>query len=156
MKVTLKAGTAYLPRFVAAVVIVASATIVCAAEPPQFTDVFGEPLDIKDLPGETITPAVEKFFETGQDPYVGDENVLAEGKKLYQTNCQNCHMPNGSGRMGPSLIGDAHRYDRFTTDKGLFEIIYGGATKPMLAYGHRLEKDKILKLMAYVRSLKKD
>jgi hypothetical protein len=44
---------------------------------------------------------------------------------------------------------------RFTTDKGMFEIIYGGATGAMQGFGNRLTQDQILQVMAYVRSLKK-
>ena len=127
-----------------------------SAEPPAFTSVIDNgPLEIKMLPGEAITEAVQKFYDTGEDPYKGDPVALAEGKNLYLTYCQACHLPDGSGRIGPSLIGDAHHYPRFTTDKGLFEIIYGGATGAMQPFGKRLTQDQILHVMAYVRALKK-
>ena len=64
-------------------------------------------------------------------------------------------MPDGSGRIGPSFIGETHHYPRFTTDKGMFEIVYGGATGAMQGFGNRLTQDQILRVMAYVRSLKK-
>ncbi len=127
-----------------------------AAGAPQFTSpIDNGPLEIKLLPGEKITEGVQKFYETGQDPYKGDPQALAEGKDLYETYCQACHMPDGSGRIGPSLIGDTHHYPRFTTDKGMFEIVYGGATGAMQPFGKRLTQDQILHVMAYVRSLKK-
>ena len=37
----------------------------------------------------------------------------------------------------------------------MFEIIYGGATGAMQPFGNRLNKDEILHVMSYVRSLKK-
>jgi len=127
-----------------------------AVETPKFTSVIdGSPLDVKPLPGEKLSPAVEKFYATGENPYNGDKAALAEGKTLYDANCQACHMPDGSGQIGPSLIGDTHHYSRFTTDKGLFEIVYGGATGAMQPFGKRLQQDEILKIMAFVRSLKK-
>jgi cytochrome c-L len=110
---------------------------------------------VKLLPGETVTEGVQKFYDTGEDPYKGDAKALAAGKELYETNCQACHMPDGSGRIGPSLIGDTHHYPRFTTDKGIFEIIYGGGTGAMQPFGKRLTQDEILHVIAYVRSLKK-
>lgn len=123
---------------------------------PQFTSPLDDsPLEVKTLPGEKITDAVHKFYDTGEDPYKGDPQALAEGKELYENNCQACHMPDGSGRIGPSLIGDTHRYPRFTTDKGIFEIVYGGATGAMQPMGKRLTQDQILHIIAYVRSLKK-
>jgi len=131
-------------------------SIARAAGMSQFTSPLdNSPLEIKLLPGEKITEAVQKFYDTGEDPYKGDAQAVAEGKELYNTNCQACHLPDGSGRIGPSLIGDSHRYPRFTADKGMFEIIYGGGTGAMQPFGKRLTQDQILQVMAYVRSLKK-
>jgi cytochrome c-L len=127
-----------------------------AAAPPQFTSpIDNGPLQVSTLPGEKLSDAVQKFYATGTDPYKGDPAALAEGKDLYDTYCQACHMPDGSGRIGPSLIGDTHHYPRFTTDKGIFEIVYGGATGAMQPFGKRLTQDQILHVIAYVRSLKK-
>lgn len=81
--------------------------------------------------------------------------VGKDGKVLPDPFLEACHLPDGSGRIGPSLIGDTHHYPRFTTDKGIFEIVYGGATGAMQPFGKRLTQDQILKVIAYVRSLKK-
>lgn len=143
----------WIPIAAATVSVVALAG---AAGPPMFTSpIDNDPLEIKLLPGEKITEAVQKFYDTGDDPYMGDPKALAEGKNLYQSYCQACHLPDGSGRIGPSLIDDTHHYPRFTTDKGMFEIVYGGATGAMQPFGKRLTQDDILHVMAYVRSLKK-
>jgi cytochrome c-L len=132
------------------------AALASAAGPPQFTSPLDNgPLEIKLPSGETITAGVQKFYDTGEDPYEGDPLAVAEGKTLYDTYCQACHMPDGSGRIGPSLIGDTHHYPRFTTDKGMFEIVYWGATGAMQPFGKRLTQDQILHIIAYVRSLKK-
>jgi len=137
-------------------VLLAVSLATYAAETPNFTSVIDDsPLDVKPLPGEELSPAVQKFYATGENPYDGDASALTEGKTLYAANCQACHLPDGSGRIGPSLIGDTHHYPRFTTDKGMFEIIYGGATGAMQPFGKRLKQDEILKIMAFVRSLKK-
>ncbi len=131
-------------------------TLANAVDQPPFTSVIdGGPIKIKLLPKEVVTDAVNKFYETGEDPYKGDPVALGDGKKLYLQWCQSCHMPDGSGRIGPSFIGDTHHYPRFTTDKGMFEIVYGGATGAMQPFGNRLTQDQILHVMAYVRSLKK-
>jgi cytochrome c-L len=126
-----------------------------AAQPSFTAAIDDSPLTIKLLPGEVATDAVNKFYETGDDPYKGDPTAFDAGKKLYLEWCQTCHMPDGSGRIGPSFIGETHHYARFTTDKGMFEIIYGGATGAMQGFGNRLTQDQILHVMAYVRSLKK-
>jgi cytochrome c-L len=126
-----------------------------AAQPAFTAAIDDSPLTIKLLPGEVVTDQVKKFYETGDDPYKGDPTALDAGKKLYLEWCQTCHMPDGSGRIGPSFIGESHHYPRFTSDKGMFEIIYGGATGAMQGFGNRLTQDQILHVMAYVRALKK-
>ena len=99
---------------------------------------------------------MKSFKETGKDPYVGDEQALAEGKKLYRMECQACHLPDGAGRIGPSLIDDTSKYPRGTTDLGMFEILYGGASGAMQSFARRgMTQDQMLKVIAYVRSLKK-
>ncbi len=122
----------------------------------QFTSAVGDkPLAIEPLPNERITDAAKSFVETGVNPYKADAQALAEGKQIYLEWCQACHMPDGSGRIGPSLIGDVHHYPRFTTDKGIFEIVYGGGRGAMQPFGKRLTRDQILRVTAYVRALKK-
>jgi cytochrome c-L len=136
--------------------LVGLAAVTASAAQPVFTSPLDDsPLAIKPLPNEVITPAVKTFYATGDNPYKGDAAALAAGKALYDEWCQACHMPDGSGRIGPSFIGDRHHYARFTTDKGMFEIVYGGATGAMQGFGNRLTQDQILQVMAYVRSLKK-
>jgi cytochrome c-L len=127
-----------------------------AANAPQFTSVLdGAPLDIKPLAGEKITDAVKAFYASGENPYNSDPAAIADGNEIYLENCQSCHLPDGSGRIGPSLIGNTHNYDRFATDKGIFEIVYGGATGAMQPFGKRLTQDEVLRVIAYVRTLKK-
>jgi cytochrome c-L len=144
-------------RAVASTAIVTSlVTMAQATGVPKFTNALDDsPLEIKLLPDEKITEGVQKFYDTGENPYKGDAQALAEGKELYETYCQACHLPDGSGRIGPSLIADTHHYPRFTTDKGIFEIVYGGAAGAMQPFGKRLTQDQILHITAYVRSLKK-
>ncbi len=113
------------------------------------------PLDVAPKPGETLTDAVQGFRKTGQNPYNGKEDALAEGKKLYATYCQVCHLPDGSGRMGASLTDEKHVHERITNDVGLFEVIFGGASGAMQPFGKRMTQDQILKVMAYLRTLMK-
>ena len=114
------------------------------------------PLPVKPQPGEVETDAVKTFKEAGQNPYNGTEQVLADGKKLYAEQCQACHLPDGSGRIGPSLIGDKWVRERAATDVGMFEIIYGGSSGAMQSFARRgMAQDEMLRIIAYVRSLKK-
>jgi cytochrome c-L len=114
------------------------------------------PLEVKLRPTEVETDAVKTFHATGTNQYLQQEQALAQGKRLYQTHCQACHLPDGSGRLGPSLIGDKWIHERAATDVGMFEILYGGASGAMQSFAKRgMSQDDMLKIIAYVRSLKK-
>lgn len=114
------------------------------------------PLEIKPRPEEAVTAAVEEFLATGKNPYHGDAAALEAGKRLYQRNCQACHLPDGSGRLGPSLIDGDVINPRAGTDVGDFEIVYGGARGAMQSFARRgMSLDDMLKVTAYARSLKK-
>jgi cytochrome c-L len=114
------------------------------------------PLDLSPLPGEQFTEAVKSFQKTGIDPYRGDPAALARGKELYAENCQVCHLPDGSGGMGASLIGETPIYPRAATDAGMFEVIYAGASGAMRSFSKRgMTQDEMLAIIAYVRTLNK-
>lgn len=114
------------------------------------------PLAVKPKTGEVETDAVKSFKETGENPYNGDAAALEAGKKLYTIHCVACHLPDGTGRIGPNLIDDTVVRERVGTDVGLFEIIYGGGSGAMQSFHRRgMVQDDMLKIMAYVRSLKK-
>lgn len=116
----------------------------------------GSPLDLTPKPGEKETAAVRKFKRTGRNPYNQQERALREGRRLYAARCQGCHLSNGKGRMGTSLVADQPEYSQSLTDAGMFEIIYGGATGSMQPFSLQgLRQDNILKVMAYVRSLRR-
>jgi len=123
------------------------------AEDVVFRHVFdGSPLDVKAKPGETFTPAVIEFHQTGKNPYNDKPDALAEGKRFYVLNCQSCHLPNGQGGMGASLVSDKHVYPQVKEDPGLFAVVFGGASGAMQPFSKRLNQDEILKIMAYVRN----
>jgi cytochrome c-L len=114
------------------------------------------PLEVKLLPGEKETDTVKEFHATGQIRYYGDATALGDGKELYERHCQSCHLPDGSGRLGPSLITDDWKYKRVATDVGMFEVIYAGAAGAMQSFFRRgLTQDETLKIIAYTRALKK-
>jgi ubiquinol-cytochrome c reductase cytochrome c subunit len=62
----------------------------------------------------------------GGDPGGGDEELIAEGRELYETGCSSCHGPNGEGvdegdggERGPSLAnaGEAAAYYYLSTGR---------------------------------------
>jgi len=46
-------------------------------------------------------------------------------------------------------------HPRVSTDVGTFEIIYAGGAGAMQAFGNRLTQEEILKIMAFLDSIKK-
>jgi cytochrome c-L len=112
------------------------------------------PLALEFRAQQTISPAVERFHRTGENPYRGDQAAIQAGRSLWQQWCVSCHLADGSGRLGPSLVDDNDRYPRVATDVGMFEVIYGGGAGAMQAFGRRMDQDAILKLMAYLDTLR--
>jgi cytochrome c-L len=113
-----------------------------------------EPLQFKHKPDQAITPAVERFRQTGESPYVGDAAATEAGQKVYDRLCQACHLKDGTGRIGASLVDDQWRHARDRIDVGMFEIIYAGGAGAMQAFGNRLTQDEILKVIAYIHKLR--
>lgn len=122
---------------------------------------FKNPLDNSPMtfelqPGEVETPAVKKFRETGDNDYRGNADAIADGKKLYVSNCIICHGADGTGKMGPTLVGKDVVYKQVLTDPGMFSIIYGGASGAMQSFHRRgMKQDEMLRIIAYVRTLDK-
>lgn len=118
--------------------------------------VDGSPIDFKPRPNEVETPVVKEFKATGVNAYRDKADAIADGKKLYTTNCVVCHGADGTGKMGPTLVGKDVVYKQTVTDPGMFSIIYGGAMGAMQSFSRRgMTQDQMLKIIAYVRTLEK-
>jgi mono/diheme cytochrome c family protein len=80
------------------------------------------------------------------------------GESLFKGKCAMCHGPDGAGKttMGQMLkIPDLHSAQvQKETNAQLTEIITKGKQK-MPAYGDKLSKEQIEKLVAYIRELGK-
>jgi cytochrome c(L) len=122
--------------------------------------VFRHPLDNSELkfnalPESGLAPAVKQFRSTGRNPYNGNPTAIQEGRAAYQQNCAGCHLADGTGRIGSNLVDNQFNHPRSATDAGFFEVVYAGGTGAMQAFGGRIPDDTILKIMAFVDSLKK-
>lgn len=121
----------------------------------------GKPMEIK---AELFdTPAAKEFAATGKNPYIGQQEAIDKGKKLFQMySCTQCHGGNAQGQTGPSLHGPNFRYAKDATNKGMFETIWHGTNGGMGAKGkglmdpsdpnNGLVPDDVLKIQAWVRT----
>jgi cytochrome c-L len=110
------------------------------------------------------TPAAKEFLATGKNPYVGNAEAIAKGKKVFQLySCTQCHGPEAKGQVGPGLIGPTFKYPKDATNKGMFETIWHGTNGGMGAKGvglmdttdpkNGITPDETLKVIAWIRSM---
>jgi len=109
------------------------------------------------------TPAEKEFISTGKNPYVGNAEAIAAGKKVFQLySCTQCHGPEAGGQVGPGLVGPDFRYPKDATNKGMFETVWHGTNGGMGAKGIGLmvpgdnatgiTPDELLQVIAWIRS----
>ena len=88
------------------------------------------------------------------NPYTGDSEAQAEGKKLYKRlNCYACHGQAGGGGMGPSLT-DSDWKNGDGSDADIFSQIRDGRGA-MPPYKDIVSEDDIWKVIAFVRTFYK-
>ena len=126
-----------------------------------FTDTkSGQPLKIDS--GLFNTEQSKKFLSTGENPYNGNAEAIASGKKQYQTySCAQCHGAQAQGQTASGLTGPKYNHSKTATDKGMFEIIWAGTNGGMSGKGkgvmdpsnasNGLSPDETLRLMAWIR-----
>jgi len=101
---------------------------------------------------------------TGKNPYIGNAEAIAKGKKVFQLySCTQCHGPEAKGQVGPGLIGPTFKYPKDATNKGMFETIWHGTNGGMGAKGiglmdptdpkNGITPDELLKIIAWIRSM---
>lgn len=110
------------------------------------------------------TPDAKEFLSTGKNPYIGNEEAIAKGKKIFQLySCVACHGGHAEGAVGPGLIGPNFKYAKNSTNKGMFETIWHGTNGGMGAKGiglmdptdpkNGITPDELLKVIAWIRSM---
>jgi cytochrome c oxidase cbb3-type subunit 3 len=87
------------------------------------------------------------------NPYHGDAAAIAEGKEVFQTICLACHLADGTGLVGPSLVDPYWKYGN--ADADLFQTVSGGRPLGMPPWGPQLGNEKIWKVLAYMETLPK-
>ena len=110
------------------------------------------------------TPAAKEFLATGKNPYIGNADAVAGGKKVFGLySCTQCHGPEAKGQVGPGLIGPTFHYPKNATNKGMFETVWHGTNGGMGAKGiglmdptdpkNGITPDELLKVIAWIRSM---
>ncbi len=85
-------------------------------------------------------------------PYTGDAKAIADGKKLFDRNCAECHG-DGTGGSGPDLTDNDWLCGG--SDNQIFVTISNGRPGGMPSWSGDLKDDEIWKIIAFIRSLKK-
>lgn len=116
---------------------------------------LGSVLDMSFAKKGGDTDAFKEFMKEGRNPYNTDEAAIKEGESLYMTGCSGCHGHEAEGKIGPGLADDYWTYPAIATDKGLFEVLFGGANGMMGPQYVNFNTDEMLKIMGWLRSIYK-
>jgi cytochrome c-L len=138
-----------------------TATNVALADNVGFVDTRnGQPLNIS--PNLFDTEQAKKFMASGQNPYIGNQEAMASGKKLFQLySCTQCHGAQAQGQTAVGLTGPKFNNAKSATDKGMFEVIWAGTNGGMGGKGkgvmdptnasNGMSPDEVLKVIAWIR-----
>lgn len=102
--------------------------------------------------------AVPAEYTGKKNPY--DAEMASEGDKLFQTNCQMCHGPqgHGDGPAGESLDPKPKNLAAFQKTVGddylFWRISEGKPGTSMVAWKGILTEDQIWKIVSFIRTLK--
>jgi cytochrome c oxidase cbb3-type subunit 3 len=87
------------------------------------------------------------------NPYHGNAGAVADGKQVFEQICMACHLVDGRGLVGPSLVDPYWKYGHSDTE--LYQTVSGGRPAGMPPWGAQLGSEKIWKVLAYVETLPK-
>jgi cytochrome c oxidase cbb3-type subunit 3 len=88
-----------------------------------------------------------------KNPLQDDDDARHEGQVLFaRYNCAGCHGDHGGGGMGPSLRDNRWLYGK--ADFQIFNSIAQGRGHGMPAWGVKLPKEQIWKLVEYIKSMR--
>src|SRR5580700_3338988 len=102
----------------------------------------------------TLSPLWAQFprpeSASDRNPFAGQPEAVAAGRKLFATSCSACHGANGEGGRGPNLT--TGRAVRRLNDKGMFTTSRSGVPGTDMPPTN-LPDDETWRLVAFVRDL---
>ncbi|ASQ90503.1 cytochrome C [Prosthecochloris sp. GSB1] len=96
-------------------------------------------------------PEAPPGVEPARVSYSGDAAAIAEGEKIYVSNCAVCHNADGTGGIGSDLTGVL---TFGASPEDLFTSIADGREGGMPPFRRQLSETKIRKLMAFLDTLR--
>ena len=97
--------------------------------------------------------AIRHANEPTNNPYHGDAVAIAKGAETWATICVACHLPEGTGLVGPSLVDGYSKYGN--SDADLFKTVAEGRPLGMPPWGPGLGTEKIWQVLAYLETMPK-
>jgi len=139
-----------MTRF-AAFTVVALACLVSCADQERQSVVASSAALVEGNRQSELQPGPKAPARQERNPYEGNEDAIADGKRLYdQFNCGGCHA-GGGGAIGPALMDDDWIYG--SSSSNIFWTVMEGRPQGMPAFGGRIAEDQVWRIAAYVRSL---
>lgn len=82
-----------------------------------------------------------------------DTGTIDQGKAVFAKNCVSCHLPDGSGQIGPNLTDLSQIHGSMRLD--IYQTIYNGVPdKGMLTWNGVLAPEELAAVAAYVTTLR--
>lgn len=98
--------------------------------------------------------AAGEVTEESISKLMADEGMVLSGRAVYEAKCQDCHGPRGEGKIGPNLTDDYWLHGARLVD--IHKTVSEGVKdKGMEAWKRKLKPDELLKVVAYVGTLRK-
>jgi len=106
--------------------------------------------DLKEMGKGSVVKGAEAATPE-KNPLEGKSDAIKEGKEIFGANCSICHGKDAKGGIGLNLLKKDLKYGR--ADKDLFASISKGRPGGMPDWEKTLGKDRIWKVISYLRTI---